>query len=224
MKLFKRGRFHSRRGAIRSDQDPVEDLSIGSNLSEADRFDIIVPLRTRRVLPLFGRDEGSVISSITSDEQHYQASSRRRNEGDTSKSPGGTILTSCCYGPDATKTNDYSVAANGGATQATQTTAQSTSSLFDWVCCTGPVSPIKEKVMPVKRTRGRDSVTSLVPTNSLFDSISSDEELDYAEEIIVSHRKRRTPWKLPKLRALPWRRHLNRGIDADSRQATASSA
>jgi hypothetical protein len=205
MKLFKRSPFRSLRGAIRSDQAPVdEDKSIGSDLSEADQFDILIPLRTGRVLPLFGRDEGSEISSITSDDRHYRNSSRRT----TKKSPRGTILTTCCYGSATNKTNGSVAAHGGGASQATGSTPLvplSSSSLFDFACC-GP-APIDEKVKRVKRTRGKGSVASLVPTNSLFDSVMSDDEQNPVEEITLSSRKRRKSWKLPgKLRGLPWRR------------------
>lgn len=202
MKLFKRGPF--RRGAKRPDQVPEEDKSIGSNLSEADRFDIIIPLRTGRILPLFGRDEGSEISSITTDDRHHQAKSPRR----TRKSPRGALATCCCAGSSTTKAAaNESVAPKGGAsavTGATPLVPLSTSSVFDWVCC--GQAPIEEKIKRVKSRRGRNSsVTSLVPTNSLFDSVMSDDEQDPAEVITVSSKKK--SWRLPgKLRGLPWRR------------------
>ena len=205
MKLFKRSPFRSLRGAVRHNQAPEEDNSLGSNLLEADRFDILIPLRSNRVLPLFGRDEGSEISSITTDDRHNRTGSRKR----TTKSPRG-VMTTCCYGVATTKASG-SVAATvkEGASEATGTTPlipPSTSSLFDWACCAGP-APIEDRIKRVKSKRGRNSsVTSLVPTNSLFDSvISDDEDRDPVEVITVSSTKRRN-WKLPGKLRVPWRR------------------
>jgi hypothetical protein len=214
MKLFKRSPFRSLRGGVaRSDQAPEEDKSIGSNLSEADRFDILIPLRSNRVLPLFGRDEGSEISSITTDDRHNRTGSRKR----TKKSPRG-VMTTCCYGSDTKKASESVVATTvkGGASEATGTTPLvplSTSSLFDWACC-GP-APIEDKIKRVKSRRGKNaSAASLVPTNSLFDSVmSDDEDRDPVEVITVSSTKRRG-WKMPSKLRVPWRR-------SDSRRVTA---
>jgi hypothetical protein len=211
MKLFKRGRFRSQRSAKFSDQVPEEDFSIGSNLSEDDRFDILVPERSAFLYNGYGRDEDSIVSSLTLHERHYRASSRQGLQGGTRrKSPKASSLGGCCYASTGStvastaKTNDYTIA---DATQATGGTAPlSTSSLFDFVCCTGP-TPMDEGGKLVKRTiEGRDSVASLVPTNSLFDSVMSEEDLENAEEITVSSHKRRKPWKLRGLPRVPWRR------------------
>jgi hypothetical protein len=215
MKLFKRGLFRSQRGAIRSDQAPVEDLSIGSNLSEDDQFDILIPERSAFLLNGYGRDENSVISSLTLHERHYRTSSRSSQGSSRRKSPRVSKLGGCCYADtggsttaSTAKTNDYSIA-NGGATQ---TAPLSTSSIFDFVCCSGP-APMDEHSKTVKRTLERDSVASLVPTNSLFDSVMSEEELENADEITVFTHKRRKPWKLkglPRVPRVPWRRARQR--------------
>jgi hypothetical protein len=207
MKLFKRGPFRAR-GQARPEPAPVDDdKSIGTNLSEADRFDILIPLRSNRVLPLFGRDEGSEISSITTDDRRSRNGSRKREK----KSPRG-VVASCCYGSSTTRADNSVVptTAKGGPPDAIGGTplapASSTSSFFDFACC-GP-APIEEKDMRVKKTRGRraPSAGSLAPTNSLFDSvISDDEDRDPAEAITVSTQKRRL-WKV---RGLPWRRNRN---------------
>jgi hypothetical protein len=210
MKLFKRGPFRSRRGEARPEQAPVDDdKSIGTNLSEADRFDILIPLRSTRVLPLFGRDEGSEISSITTDDRRSRNGSRRRAK----KSPRG-VVASCCYGSSTTKADDdYVVApttAKGGPPDTIGGTplapVSSTSSFFDFTCC-GP-APIEEKAVRVKKTRGsrNSSAASLAPTNSLFDTVmSDDEDRDPVEVITVSSQKRRL-WKV---RGLPWRKNRN---------------
>jgi hypothetical protein len=198
MKLFKRGPF-------RSKQAPKEeDTSLGSNLSEADRFDILIPLRSNRVLPLFGRDECSEVSSITTDDRKDHPGAQKR----TKKSPRG-VVTACCYGCATTKANNSVAAtAKGGASEDTDTTPLvpiSTISLFDFACCGSP-DPTEEEVKRMKRTRGsrNASVVSLVPTVSLFDSVmSDDEDRDPADVITVSSHKRRL-WKI---RGLPWRRN-----------------
>jgi hypothetical protein len=204
MKLFKRRPFRSLRGAARSDQASEEDRSLGSNLSEADRFDILIPLRSNRVLPLFGRDEGSDISSITTDDRRNRTGSRK-----TTKSSRG-VMSTCCCGVATTKANGSVVATvkEGAASEATGTTPLvplSTSSLFDWACCGPP--PIEDKLKGVQSKRGRHSSgTSLVPTNSLFDSVmSDDEDRDPVEVITVSSTKRRN-WKLRGKLRVPWRR------------------
>jgi hypothetical protein len=231
MKLFRRAPFRPSKNNLglkkrskRSGRAPIDEPSIGSELSEADQFDILIPIRSRR----HGRDdEKSEISSLSTDDRRRQRNQDRRTqpESSTKSSVGGGILTTCCFGEAATTINTNDSIVDGGATQATQITdPPSTCSLFDWVCCAGS-NPNPEVTEPVKREQARDSVApSLVPTNSLFDSVLDDEEQEQREDQSESRstKSRKKKWKL---RALPWRRTTRKILahraGFDSRQLSA---
>lgn len=224
MKLFKKHRFRAGgRGTARASQAPTAEVaSIGSELSESDQFDIIVPAPTEKGTGLFSHfggsgDDQSDISSITTHDRHYSKSRRRLD--DKSTTVEGGLFTTCCYGTTAaSSTNNASDSMLVGdpKTEATAVTggeSRAGSSFFEWNCC-NPKTETGDIIKPRSKThKDRDSVSSVNRQSSLFDSmISDDDDQQLRETETVSRIKRKKgSWKPSLRKAMPWRRNRQRG-------------
>jgi len=215
MRVFKKNRFlglspRGGGGTGRASQAPTSGYddcssSIGSELSEGDQFDIIVPVRQKSLFSRYGGDDSSDVSSITTDDRTF----RRR---DATKEFDGTMPNSCCFGASTTKVSvDDSIAGPSGTTAFTLPAPAATreapivpqSSMFEWNCC-NPKSQA-EVVTPTRRLKDSGSSASLNRTSSLFDTVMSDDD-ELREGEVLSRIKRKKGWKPSLRRALPWRR------------------
>ena len=189
------------------------DDSIGSSISPTDQFDIIVPYKTPPgTWKLMGdqRDDDTEVSSITTDEYRY----RRRSHNMTYPASTASSSFCCCSAmpTDSTTTPTDNtlitsrapppsdVAAIRDIYEASDDKNATTTPALEFMNCCGPTE--QPMACPYKRnTNNKSEIRTLNRSNSLFDAISEDEDLDLpggggtGMKRIGKTLRRAIPWK-----------------------------